>query len=44
VASKGIRIIDKDVRYEDSDHHHFTAGHLHQRLYPRPGEENLESW
>ena len=44
VASKGIRIVDKDVHYEDSDHHHMTAGNLHSRLYPRPGEGKSESW
>jgi hypothetical protein len=43
-ASKGLRIIDKDIRYEDSDHHSLPTAHLHQRLYPRPGEESLESW
>jgi len=44
VASKGIRIVDKDVRYEDSDHHRMAMGNLHARLYPRPGEEMSESW
>jgi len=44
VASDGLRIIEKDVRYEDSDHHRLSAANLHQRLYPRPGEEKLESW
>ena len=44
VASKDRRVIDKDIRYEDSDHHKFKAASLHKRLYPRPGEEALESW
>jgi carbonic anhydrase/acetyltransferase-like protein (isoleucine patch superfamily) len=44
VASKGVRIVDKDVHYEDSDHHHMAVGNLHARLYPRPGEEKSESW
>jgi len=28
-ASKERRVIDRDVRYEDSDHHHFRSGNLH---------------
>jgi carbonic anhydrase/acetyltransferase-like protein (isoleucine patch superfamily) len=44
VASKDRRVIDKDVRYEDSDHHKLKAASLHKRLYPRPGEAGLESW
>ena len=43
-ASKDRRVIDRDVRYEDSDHHKLKAASLHQRLYPRPGERQLESW
>lgn len=43
-ASREKRIIDKDVRYEDSDHHNMKIGHLHKRLYPRPGEGGAESW
>ena len=43
-ASKERRVIDKDVRYEDSDHHQFNVAHLHKRLYPRRGEKDLESW
>lgn len=43
-ASKDRRVIDKDIRYEDSDHHKFKAASLHRRLYPRPGESQLESW
>lgn len=44
VASKERRVVEKDVHYEDSDHHHLRSGHLHQRLYPRPGEEVIETW
>jgi len=44
VASKNRSVIDRDVRYEDSDHHHLRAGHLHPRLYPRHREKELESW
>ncbi|HZM24657.1 MAG TPA: DapH/DapD/GlmU-related protein [Anaerolineales bacterium] len=43
-ASKDRRVIDKDIRYEDSDHHKFKSASLHRRLYPRPGEGELESW
>jgi len=43
-ASKDRRVIDRDVRYEDSDHHKLKAASLHQRLYPRQGERQLESW
>lgn len=43
-ASKERRVIDHDIRYEDSDHHQLKAGRLHPRLYPRPGESVSESW
>lgn len=43
-ASKDRRVIDRDVRYEDSDHHRLRTAGLHRRLYPRPGETQLESW
>jgi carbonic anhydrase/acetyltransferase-like protein (isoleucine patch superfamily) len=43
-ASKDRRVIDRDVRYEDSDHHKLKSASLHRRLYPRPGESQLESW
>lgn len=44
VASKERRVIDRDIRFEDSDHHSLRSGRLHRRLYPRPGEEVEESW
>ena len=44
LASKERRVIDKDVSYEDSDHHRLTASPLVKRIYPRPGEEIEESW
>jgi hypothetical protein len=44
VASEERRIIDRDVRYEDSDHHHLKAARLHKRLYPRQGDGTLETW
>ena len=43
-ASKDRRVIDRDVRYEDSAHHKLKAASLHRRLYPRPGERELETW
>jgi acetyltransferase-like isoleucine patch superfamily enzyme len=43
-ASQDRRVIDRDVRYEDSDHHKLKAAGLHRRLYPRPGERELETW
>ncbi|HSL45757.1 MAG TPA: DapH/DapD/GlmU-related protein [Anaerolineales bacterium] len=43
-ASKERRVIDRDVRYEDSDHHRLKSAGLHRRLYPRPGERELETW
>jgi acetyltransferase-like isoleucine patch superfamily enzyme len=45
-ASKDRRVIDKNVRYEDSDHHKFKFPGLHKRLYPPKGEDaqQLESW
>jgi acetyltransferase-like isoleucine patch superfamily enzyme len=43
-ASKERRVIDRNVSYEDSDHHKLKTASLHRRLYPRPGESQLESW
>ena len=43
-ASKDRRVIDKNVRYEDSDHHKFKSAGLHKRLYPPKDEAELESW
>jgi carbonic anhydrase/acetyltransferase-like protein (isoleucine patch superfamily) len=43
-ASKDRRVIDKNVAYEESDHHASRAAHLHKRLYPRKGEKVAESW
>ncbi|MBI4769829.1 MAG: multidrug transporter [Chloroflexi bacterium] len=43
-ASPERRAIDRDIPYEDSDHHHARAAHLHRRLYPRRGERVEESW
>jgi len=43
-ASKERNIIDRDVRYEDSDHHKLKDASKHPRLYPRRGESDLASW
>jgi carbonic anhydrase/acetyltransferase-like protein (isoleucine patch superfamily) len=43
-ASKERRVIERDVRYEDSDHHKLSFAGLHPRLYPRPGEQTNDSW
>jgi carbonic anhydrase/acetyltransferase-like protein (isoleucine patch superfamily) len=42
--SEGRRIIDRDVRYEDSDHLKLPVAHLHNRAYPREGEKVIETW
>lgn len=44
VSSQERRVIDRDVTYEESDHHRYSVAHLHQRLYPRMGEKSGESW
>ena len=43
-ATPERRVIDRDIRYEDSDHHKLPFANLHPRLYPRPGETVEESW
>ena len=43
-ASSERRVIDRDVRYEDSDHHKLSFAELHPRLYPRKGEKTADSW
>ena len=43
-ASKERRVIDRDVHFEDSDHHHLKAARLHQALYHRQKDKDLESW
>jgi carbonic anhydrase/acetyltransferase-like protein (isoleucine patch superfamily) len=43
-TSKERRVLDRDIFYEDSDHHKLSKSKLHQRLYPRQGEESAESW
>jgi carbonic anhydrase/acetyltransferase-like protein (isoleucine patch superfamily) len=43
-ASKERRVVDHDVKYEESDHHKMRNSHLHKRLYPRKGIKDIESW
>ncbi len=43
-ASNDRRVIERNVRYEDSDHHKLPFANLHPRLYPRHGEKTEESW
>jgi UDP-N-acetylglucosamine diphosphorylase / glucose-1-phosphate thymidylyltransferase / UDP-N-acetylgalactosamine diphosphorylase / glucosamine-1-phosphate N-acetyltransferase / galactosamine-1-phosphate N-acetyltransferase len=43
-ASNERRIIDRDVRYEDSDHHKLKDASKHPRLYPPRGEADISSW
>lgn len=43
-ASKDRRVVDHDVKYEESDHHKMRNSHLHKRLYPRKGIKDIESW
>jgi acetyltransferase-like isoleucine patch superfamily enzyme len=43
-GSKDRRVLDRDVRYEDSDHHKLKTASKHPRLYPRRGEQDLTSW
>jgi len=44
IASDRCRVIDRDVRYEDSDHHSLPSSKIHPRLYPRAGEATFDSW
>jgi UDP-N-acetylglucosamine diphosphorylase / glucose-1-phosphate thymidylyltransferase / UDP-N-acetylgalactosamine diphosphorylase / glucosamine-1-phosphate N-acetyltransferase / galactosamine-1-phosphate N-acetyltransferase len=43
-ATKERRVIDKDVKYEDSDHHKMRNANEHKQMYPRHGAAELESW
>ena len=38
------RVIEKNVSYEESDHHRLSFANLHLRLYPRPGETGSHQW
>ena len=43
-ASKERRVIDRDIAFEDSDHHHLKFAHLHQTPYHTKSKDELESW
>ncbi len=43
-ASRDSRLIDRDVHFEDSDHHHLKAAHLHKALYHQEKDQVVESW
>ncbi len=43
-ASSERRVIQRDVHFEDSDHHKLSFKQMHPRLYPRPGEQSEQSW
>lgn len=43
-ASQERRVIDRDLMYEDSDHHQLPYAQRHPRLYPRKGEALRETW
>jgi carbonic anhydrase/acetyltransferase-like protein (isoleucine patch superfamily) len=44
VASKERRVIDRDIRFEDSDHHRLKAARMHQTPYHRRSSAEVESW
>ncbi len=43
-AARAGRVIDRDVRFEDSDHHHLRAASLHKALYHQDKDKVVESW
>ena len=43
-ATKERRVIDKNVSFDDSDHHTLRLGHLHITKYHKEDKKNLESW
>ena len=45
VATKERRVIDRHIRYEDSDHHRLKGGSLHLARYrPQAEQPEVESW
>ncbi|MBT3322626.1 MAG: multidrug transporter [Anaerolineae bacterium] len=42
-ATKERRLIDKNISFEESDHHNLRLGHLHETPYHKE-EDELESW
>jgi acetyltransferase-like isoleucine patch superfamily enzyme len=43
-ASQERRVIEKDIYYQDSDHHRLSFGGLHPRLYPRNQAADTSAW
>jgi len=43
-ATKERRMIDRDISFEDSDHHHLKFSELHQVLYHKHEKGDSESW
>jgi UDP-N-acetylglucosamine diphosphorylase / glucose-1-phosphate thymidylyltransferase / UDP-N-acetylgalactosamine diphosphorylase / glucosamine-1-phosphate N-acetyltransferase / galactosamine-1-phosphate N-acetyltransferase len=43
-ASQERRVIERDIYFENSDHHMLHFSKLHPRLYPRPGELESITW
>jgi acetyltransferase-like isoleucine patch superfamily enzyme len=43
-ASKERRVIDRDITFEESDHHHLKFAHLHQTPYHKHSKGDSESW
>jgi carbonic anhydrase/acetyltransferase-like protein (isoleucine patch superfamily) len=43
-ASPERRVIDRDIHFEESDHHNLMNAHRHARLYPRLEEKIWETW
>ncbi len=43
-ASKELRVIDRDITFEESDHHRLKLAHLHQTPYHKHLKGVSESW
>lgn len=43
-ASRDRRVIDRDVAFEDSDHHKLKLANLHQTPYHKQAKGEAESW
>jgi acetyltransferase-like isoleucine patch superfamily enzyme len=43
-ASAERRVIDRDITFDQSDHHHLRLAHLHQTPYHRHLKAEVESW
>lgn len=43
-ASKERRVIDRNIRFEDSDHHGMKVAHMHQTPYHPQAQADSESW